>query len=60
MGERSGRWQQVVRLLLLRGDHELNEIKAAKLDGLSPFDSRPKPRVIDYLGCSQASLDQLA
>ena len=38
-------------LLLLRGDHELNEIKAAKLDGLSPFRFATETEVIDYLGC---------
>ncbi len=38
-------------LLLLRGDHELNEIKAAKLDGLSPFRFATDTEVIDYLGC---------
>ena len=38
-------------LLLLRGDHELNEIKAAKLAGLSPFRFATEGEVVEYLGC---------
>ncbi|MGE5493241.1 MAG: proline--tRNA ligase [Actinomycetota bacterium] len=38
-------------LLLLRGDHELNEIKASKLEGLSPFRFASESEVVEYLGC---------
>jgi prolyl-tRNA synthetase len=38
-------------LLLVRGDHELNEIKAAKLQGLSPFRFASEAEVVDHLGC---------
>jgi prolyl-tRNA synthetase len=38
-------------LLLLRGDHNLNEIKAAKLPGLSPFRFASDGEVEDFLGC---------
>ena len=38
-------------LLLLRGDHELNEIKASKLDGLATFRFATEDEVADALGC---------
>ena len=38
-------------LLLLRGDHELNEIKASKLAGISPFRFASESEVEEYLGC---------
>ncbi|MGV0975315.1 MAG: proline--tRNA ligase [Azonexus sp.] len=38
-------------LLLLRGDHELNEIKAGKIAGLSPFRFASEGEVEEYVGC---------
>ena len=38
-------------LLLLRGDHELNEIKVGKLAGLSPFRFASEVEIVDHLGC---------
>lgn len=38
-------------LLLLRGDHELNEIKAGKIAGLSPFRFATEEEVEQFLGC---------
>ncbi|PQA48603.1 proline--tRNA ligase [Amnimonas aquatica] len=38
-------------LLLLRGDHELNEIKAAKLDGLKDFRLAGEAEIVEALGC---------
>jgi prolyl-tRNA synthetase len=38
-------------LLLLRGDHELNEIKAQKLPGLDPFRFATEAEVERYLNC---------
>ena len=38
-------------LLLLRGDHDLNEIKASKIDGLSPFRFATEAEIIESLGC---------
>ena len=38
-------------LLLLRGDHELNEIKASKVDGLAPFRFATEAEIVEYLGC---------
>jgi prolyl-tRNA synthetase len=38
-------------LLLLRGDHELNEIKAAKIAAINPFRFASEGEVEQYLGC---------
>lgn len=38
-------------LLLVRGDHELNEIKASKIAGLNPFRFATEEEVIAHLGC---------
>jgi prolyl-tRNA synthetase len=38
-------------LLLLRGDHNLNEIKAGKLPGLDPFRFATDEEVEQFLGC---------
>ncbi|HEY4374269.1 MAG TPA: proline--tRNA ligase [Burkholderiales bacterium] len=38
-------------MLLLRGDHALNEIKAGKVEGLSPFRFASEAEIRDYVGC---------
>ncbi|UCV18385.1 proline--tRNA ligase [Ferribacterium limneticum] len=38
-------------LLLLRGDHELNEIKASKIVAINPFRFATEREVEEYLGC---------
>ncbi|MDB5806714.1 MAG: proline--tRNA ligase [Betaproteobacteria bacterium] len=38
-------------MLLLRGDHELNEIKAGKVAGLSPFRFATPAEIANYVGC---------
>jgi prolyl-tRNA synthetase len=38
-------------LLLLRGDHTLNEIKAQKLPGLDPFRFATDAEIVRHLGC---------
>jgi prolyl-tRNA synthetase len=38
-------------LLLLRGDHSLNEIKAQKLPGLDPFRFATDAEIVRHLGC---------
>jgi len=43
-------------LLLLRGDHELNEIKAGKLAGLDPLRFASEAEVEDYLGCKPGAI----
>ena len=42
---------EAFHLLLLRGDHSLNEIKAAKLDGLNPFRFATEAEIVRHLGC---------
>ncbi|WP_020411951.1 proline--tRNA ligase [Microbulbifer variabilis] len=43
--------------LVLRGDHELNELKAEKLAGIaSPLEFAPEQRIADELGCNIGSL----
>lgn len=43
-------------LLLLRGDHSLNEIKAAKIPGLAPFRFATEAEIVDHLGCPPGSI----
>ncbi|MDR2624936.1 MAG: proline--tRNA ligase [Zoogloeaceae bacterium] len=38
-------------LLLLRGDHVLNEVKAGKIDGLAPFRFASEAEIVEFLGC---------
>jgi prolyl-tRNA synthetase len=38
-------------LLLLRGDHELNEIKTQKLPGLDPFRFASEAEIVRHVGC---------
>jgi prolyl-tRNA synthetase len=38
-------------LLLLRGDHELNEIKASKIAAINPFRFATEGEVEQHLGC---------
>ena len=38
-------------LLLIRGDHELNEIKASKIAAINPFRFATEEEVIAHLGC---------
>ncbi|AOS97032.1 Proline--tRNA ligase [Microbulbifer aggregans] len=43
--------------LVLRGDHELNELKAEKLEGIaSPLEFAPEARIAEELGCGIGSL----
>ena len=47
-------------LLLLRGDHELNEIKASKIAGLAPFRFASEGEVEEYLGCKPGYIGPVA
>lgn len=38
-------------LLLLRGDHELNEVKAGKIPGLAPFRFATEAEIRQFMGC---------
>jgi prolyl-tRNA synthetase len=42
---------EAFNLLLIRGDHELNEIKAQKLPGLDPFRFATDAEIERHLGC---------
>jgi prolyl-tRNA synthetase len=44
--------QKTFALLLLRGDHELNEVKAGKLPGLDSFRFATPAEVEAFLGCA--------
>ncbi len=43
-------------LLLLRGDHELNEVKAGKLPGMGPFRFASDTEIIEHFGCKPGYL----
>ncbi|WP_428825678.1 proline--tRNA ligase [Azonexus sp. IMCC34842] len=47
-------------LLLLRGDHELNEIKASKIAALSLFRFATEAEVIESLGCKPGFIGPVA
>ena len=47
-------------LLLLRGDHNLNEIKVGKLPGLDPFRFATDAEIVAALGCNPATSDRSA
>jgi prolyl-tRNA synthetase len=42
---------EAFHLLLLRGDHDLNEIKTQKLPGLDPFRFATEAEIVRHLGC---------
>ncbi|HWT71747.1 MAG TPA: proline--tRNA ligase [Oxalicibacterium sp.] len=48
--EENGAKQKEVWLLLLRGDHELNEVKAAKVPGLGEFRFASEAEIIEWFG----------
>jgi len=43
-------------LLLLRGDHELNEVKAGKLPGIGPFRFASDTEIVEHFGCKPGYL----
>ena len=43
-------------LLLLRGDHELNEVKASKLPGMGPFRYSSEAEIVEHFGCKPGYL----
>lgn len=52
--------ENAVVALLLRGDHELNEIKAEKIDGIaSPFEFATDEQIFAAIGCKAGSLGPL-
>jgi prolyl-tRNA synthetase len=49
----------VVWLLLVRGDHDLNEIKASKVPGLAGFRFATEAEIVDHFGCPPGYLGPL-
>ena len=49
-----------VWLLLLRGDHEMNEVKVGKLAGLADFRFATVPEIEDHFGCKPGYLGPIA
>jgi prolyl-tRNA synthetase len=47
-------------LLLLRGDHELNEVKAGKIAGMAPFRFATEGEVEENLGCKPGYIGPVA
>ena len=45
-----------VWLLLLRGDHDMNEVKVGKLEGLTDFRFATVPEIEDHFGCKPGYL----
>ncbi len=43
-------------LLLVRGDHELNEVKAAKVPGLKGFRFASETEIVEHFGCTPGYL----
>ena len=43
-------------LLLVRGDHELNEVKASKLPGIGPFRFASEAEILEHFGCKPGYL----
>lgn len=50
LDEKGGITAVQVCLLLLRGDHELNEIKASKVEGLKDFRFATESEILEYFG----------
>ena len=48
--EENGAKQKALWLLLLRGDHELNEVKAAKVPGIGEFRFASEAEIIEWFG----------
>ncbi|TCS36898.1 prolyl-tRNA synthetase [Paucimonas lemoignei] len=48
--ENDGKKMTQIWLLLLRGDHDLNEVKAAKVPGLANFRFATEAEIIEYFG----------
>lgn len=57
LGEADEDGNQGLVALVLRGDHELNELKAEKLDGVaSPLTFAPEAKIQQKLGCKPGSI----
>ncbi len=54
-----GKVKKQLWLLLLRGDHEMNEIKAGKIAGLANSRMATEEEIVDYFGCVPGYLGPL-
>ena len=48
--------EREIWLLLVRGDHELNEVKAGKLPGVGPFRFASDTEILEHFGCKPGYL----
>jgi len=48
--------RSVVSLLLVRGDHELNEVKAGKVAGMKGFRFATEAEIVEHFGCEPGYL----
>ena len=48
--EQNGKVDKQVWLLLLRGDHDLNEVKASKISGLSDYRFATEAEIVEWFG----------
>ncbi|ABG39802.1 prolyl-tRNA synthetase [Paraglaciecola sp. T6c] len=57
LGEADNKGQQGLIALVLRGDHQLNELKAEKIDGVyAPLTMASEAQIEDTIGCSIGSI----
>ena len=57
LGEADDKGQQGLIALVLRGDHQLNELKAEKIDGVyAPLTMASEAQIEDTIGCSIGSI----
>lgn len=54
-----GKVRTQVWLLLLRGDHEMNEVKVGKVEGLAGFRFATLPEIEEHFGCKPGYLGPL-
>jgi len=59
LGEKGEIVKTQVWLLLLRGDHDMNEVKVNKLPGLAAFRFASVPEIVDHFGCEPGYLGPL-
>jgi len=54
--EQNGKVDKQVWLLLLRGDHDLNEVKASKIPGLSDYRFATEAEIVEWFGAKPGYL----
>jgi prolyl-tRNA synthetase len=59
MGDSGSRVKMQVWLLLLRGDHDMNEVKVGKVAGLAGFRFATQAEIEDHFGCKPGYLGPL-